>query len=84
VALGLVAVLIVGGVWGATRKDEPVRADERKRLIARRDKLFQELVRLEADQRRGKSNPVRREELMSSLEQVYGALDSTDAALRAS
>lgn len=84
VALGLVAVMIVGGAWAAARKDEPARADERKRLLARRDKLFQELVRLENDQRRGKSNPARREELLSSLEQIYGALDSTDAALRAS
>ena len=38
----------------ATRKGRPKRGDERKRLIARREKLFQDLVRLEHDHRRGR------------------------------
>jgi len=56
---------------------------ERKRLIARRDKLFNDLVRLEHDRRNGRVDDrrytARREELVSSLEQVYGALDSDDS-----
>jgi hypothetical protein len=43
------------------------------------------LVRLELDRRRGRGDPsryaVRREELMSALEHVYGALDSEDTTL---
>jgi hypothetical protein len=85
VALGLVGFMIVAGVWAATRKDdEAASGDERKRLLGRREKLFQELIRLEHDQRRGKGSVARRDELLSSLEQVYGALDSTDAELRTS
>ena len=80
VALGLAALVVIVGVWAGTRQDGPAQGDERKRLIARRDKLFQELVRLEQDQRRGKGNPARREELLSQLELVYGALDTDDAA----
>jgi hypothetical protein len=83
VALGLAVLVVVVGVWASTRKDEVVDGDERKRLVSRRDKLFHELVRLEQDQRRGKGNPARREELLSQLEAVYGALD-TDTGLRAS
>ena len=46
-------------------------------------KTFQDLVRLESDQRRGKIDPsrytTRREELLEGLEHVYGALDEDDA-----
>jgi hypothetical protein len=59
-----------------------LQASERKRLIARREKLFQDLVRLENDQRRGRVDgrrfAARREELVTSLEQVYSALDSDE------
>jgi hypothetical protein len=62
--------------------DATARQAERKRLIARREKLFQELVRLENEHRRGRIEPpkfaTRREELLQALEQVYGALDSDD------
>jgi hypothetical protein len=83
VALTLAVVVILAGVWASTRRPDPgARASERKRLIARREKLFQDLLRLENDQRRGKIDgrrfSVRREELLASLEQVYGALDSDD------
>jgi hypothetical protein len=51
-------------------------------LIARREKLFNELVRLENDRRRAKIDDRRytgrREELVALLEQIYGALDSHD------
>jgi hypothetical protein len=83
VALTLAAAVILAGVWASTRRPDPTsRASERKRLVARREKLFQDLVRLENDQRRGRIDArrfaVRREELLASLEQVYGALDSDD------
>jgi hypothetical protein len=84
-ALTLAAVVVLAGVWAASRReDQGSRASERKRLIARREKLFQDLMRLEHDQRRGRIEArrfsVRREELVTSLEQVYGALDSDDSS----
>jgi hypothetical protein len=84
VALLLAAVIAAIGVWAASRPgpDAGSRAEERKQLIARRDRLFNELVRLENDRRRGKIDDRRyagrREELVVSLEQIYGALDSHD------
>ena len=69
---------------GSRRRDEcRARAAERKRLIARREKLFGDLVRLENEHRRGKSDEARyesrREELLAALEHIYGALDSDDS-----
>ena len=50
--------------------------------MARREKLFQDLVSLEHDHRRGRIGPERyvsrREELVAALEHVYGALDPDD------
>ena len=63
--------IVVLGVWvAADGTDESAdRAAERKRLIARREKLFQDLVRLEHEQRRGKIDraryTARREELLA-------------------
>lgn len=79
-ALSLASVILLAGVWAGTR---PVgageNANERKRLTARREKLLQELVRLEQDRRRGKGDEARyrarREDLLAALEQVYGTLD---------
>ncbi len=52
-------------------------------LIARREKLFQDLVKLEHDHARGKVDTarytVRREEMVQALEHLYGALDEDDA-----
>jgi hypothetical protein len=81
IAAGLIVLL---GIWGASRKEDPaVRAAERKRLLARRGKLFAELVRLENDHRQGRGDQShyagRREELVAALEHVYGALDVDDA-----
>jgi hypothetical protein len=84
-ALMLAAAIALIGVWAATRPTGAAEAsiDERKQLIARRDKLFNELVRLENDRRRGKVDDRRysgrREELIASLEQIYSALDGPDA-----
>ena len=85
VALTLAVVVALAGIWAATLRQDPNSwANERKRLVARREKLFQDLVRLEHDQRRGRIDgrrfTARREELLASLEQVYGALDSDDSS----
>ena len=85
-ALGLAIVIIALGAWAASKPAaaEPSRAAERKRLIARREKLFAELVRLEQDYRSGRVDPakyaVRRDELIGALEPLYGALDVETAA----
>jgi hypothetical protein len=83
VALALAVVIALFGVWAGTRSEDPgARAAERKRLIARREKLFQDLIRLENDQRRGRIDQARytarREELVAALELIYGALDTDD------
>ena len=93
-ALLLAAGIILGGVWAATGvpKDAGARAAERKRLMARREKLFGDLVRLEHDcQHRlegrapgttavnDRRHIARREEIVAALEHIYGALDSDDA-----
>jgi hypothetical protein len=85
VALTLAAAVALAGVWASTRREDPTtRAGERKRLVARREKLFQDLVRLEHDHRRGRIDTrrfaARREDLLTALEQVYGALDSDDSS----
>jgi hypothetical protein len=82
----LLAAIVAGvGVWAASKPthDAESRAEERRELIARRDKLFNEFVRLENDRRRGKVDDRRytgrREELIAALEQIYGVLDSPGA-----
>jgi hypothetical protein len=81
----VLALAIAGiGVFAATRKsdDQRSRAAERQQLIARREKLFADLVRLEHDRaaKRGDERKLaaRREQLVSALEQIYGALDRGD------
>jgi hypothetical protein len=75
-----VAIVLLGG-WFASRKSaiEPSRVAERKRLIARREKLMGDLVRVEQERRSGRIDPARyaakREDLVAALEIVYGALD---------
>jgi hypothetical protein len=84
IALAMATLVVLAGAWFATRPtgDASTQAAERKRLIARREKLFNELARLEQDHRGGRADDrryaTRREELMVSLEQVYGALESHD------
>jgi hypothetical protein len=82
-ALSLAGLIVLGGVWAAGRStDTTVRETERKRLIARREKLLADLVRLENDYRDSRGDRTRyagrREELIASLEHVYGALDDPD------
>ena len=84
IALVLAAGIVAIGAWAAMRPagDPDDKAGERKRLVARREKLFQDLVRLEHDHRRGRIDAgryrSRREDLLQSLEQVYGALDDDE------
>jgi hypothetical protein len=79
-AMGIAFVGVVAA--GKTPAPEPGRAAERKRLLARREKLLNELAKLEADHRNGRADDrryaVRREELVAALEPVYGALDSDE------
>jgi hypothetical protein len=83
-ALALAVCVLLVGSWFATRPtgDASAQAGERKRLIARREKLFNELARLDQERRSGRTDErrasARREELMSALEQVYNALESHD------
>jgi hypothetical protein len=83
VALSLAGLILVGGVLLLLRRPaSSPQKDERKRLIARREKLFHDLVRLENDRRAGKGSQryeTRREELVAALERIYGALDADDA-----
>ena len=82
-ALSLAGLILLAGVWAATRPDDSsAREVERKRLIARREKLLAELVRLESDYRSGRGDRARytsrREDLFTSLEHVFSALDDPD------
>ena len=83
-ALTLAGVILLAGVWLGTRKQEAGATDgERKRLIARREKLFGELLKIERERRNGRNDDraaTRREELMAQLEHVYGVLDNSDHA----
>jgi hypothetical protein len=83
-ALSLAAVIVAIGVLASSRRpDRNAGATaERRRLVARRDKLFNDLVRLEYEHRNGRGDharyTARREELMTALERLYGALDGDD------
>jgi hypothetical protein len=82
----VLAMAIVGiGVWSVTRPDDhAAQVAERRRLAARRQKLLNDLVKLEADYRTRKVDPARyqsrREALVASLEHVYGELDTDEAS----
>jgi hypothetical protein len=89
-ALTLALVIALAGVWAATRPrdDSGSRVNERKRLVARREKLLGDLVRLE--RARGVDRAptagdgpykARREAIVAALEQVYGALDDSDGVV---
>jgi len=77
IALTLAVIIIALGVWAATRHQDETA--ERKRLVARREKLLNDLVRIESDRRSGRLDApryaARRAELVAALEGVYGELD---------
>jgi hypothetical protein len=84
ITLMLAGLIVAIGVWagGRTTTDAAERAAERKRLIARREKLFGDLVKLEHDRRNGRADErrysSRRAELIAALEAVYSALDDSE------
>jgi len=84
IALALAVMIVVGGVWASTRTSDETsaRTAERKKLLAKRDRLFNDLVRLEHDRRSGRVDDrryaTRREEIVAALEHVYGALESDE------
>jgi hypothetical protein len=85
ITLAVAFGIIVVGVWASRRTGDPADgAAERRRLIARRETLFADLLKLEMDQRNGRGDrarsAARREELVAALEQIYGALDGDDRA----
>jgi hypothetical protein len=91
-AVSIASLIVLAGVWAATRKEDGTAQEAaRKRLMARREKLFGDLVKVERDRRSGRGDPgnavrlvARREELIASLEHIYGALDDSDARAGAS
>ena len=83
IALSLAVAIVIVGVFAVRRSPRnPSVAEEKKRLSARREKLFADLVRLETDHRAGRGDPVkysaRREELIAALVRIYSALDDPD------
>jgi hypothetical protein len=85
ITLALAIGIIVVGAWASRRTgDLADRAAERRRLIARRETLFAELLKLEMDPRNGRGDrprsAARRKDLVTALEQIYGALDGDDRA----
>ena len=79
IAMGIAAAIVLIGIVALRRPADPdEQGSVRKRLVARREKLFQELLRLEQDHRRGRIDAARygerRTALLEALENVYGAL----------
>lgn len=84
-ALALAVVILAAGGWAAFRGRTARGAEvERKRLEAERERLFAQLTALEASHRSGAIDPptyaTRRRTLITSLEQIYAALDEEVAA----
>ncbi len=85
VALVLAGIILAAGVWGSRRGGLPKQPDQdrRKRLDAKRDRLFAELTSIEQQHRENTIDPeryaARRRELLASLERVYAQLDDEAA-----
>jgi hypothetical protein len=84
-SLSLAFGIALIGVWAASRPNAGAVKADKQQVIAKREKLFQELVRLENDRRNNRGERSRyverREALIASLEQLYGSLDTDEAAL---
>jgi hypothetical protein len=78
VALTMAGLVIVAGVWLAFGK-RPKDDDARRRLVERRNRLLGELARLDERQSHAPNYAVRRQQLVSELEQIYGELDEEGA-----
>lgn len=86
VALTLAGVILLGGLWGAMRRRKPTpgEVDRRRRLEAKRDRLFVELVAIEEQHRArtidAERYAARRGELVAALERLYADIDEEAAA----
>ena len=80
-ALALAAVLLLAGAWGAAGgADDEAGRERRRRLEARKDKLFADLVTVERQRSGGRIGATkyasRRATLVAALEGVYRELDA--------
>lgn len=80
IALVLAFLIIGTGVWAAVPpKETRSAAGRQKQLVARREKLFAELVKIEGQWRAGRVDraryTTRRHDLIAQLERIYGELD---------
>jgi hypothetical protein len=77
-----IAIVLIGIAFGRRAPAAESSPSERKRLMARKERLLQDLVRLETEQRAGKIDQARygarREEIVQALEEVYDALEADD------
>lgn len=86
VALALALAILAAGVWTFLRTPRlsPGDVERRRRIEARRDRLFAELASLEDQHRSRTVDPeryaARRGELVAGLERVYAELDGEAAA----
>jgi hypothetical protein len=84
IALTLAGVVIVLGVWFGRPREQSADKARRAELFARREQLLDRLVALDREGRGGRIPAerfgVRRDELIRSLERVYGELDSSPGA----
>jgi hypothetical protein len=85
VALGLVVLILLTGAFTSTRTRGTTTPEAARRALEiRREKLFDELVQLEQSHRAGRlaAEPYasRRQQLVTSLERVYAALDDEAVA----
>jgi hypothetical protein len=84
-ALCLAVIILVGGVWLAARPGPVVNAEaeRRRKLRARRDRLFSDLADVESRRRAtsiaDEQYEAQRAKLVQALERIYAELD-TDAA----
>jgi hypothetical protein len=85
VALALAGAILAAGVWGSSRRRPAKQAgqDRRKRLDAKRDRLFAELTAIEEQHRENTIDPdryaARRRELLAALERIYAQIDDEAA-----
>jgi hypothetical protein len=86
VALGLAALILGAGAWASVRPGQVAAADDarRRKLSAKRDRLFAELAGVEEQHRSGAIDggryALRRSELVRDLERIYAELDEEAAA----
>jgi hypothetical protein len=80
-ALTLALIMLGAGGWAATRRPSPTANAARvKQLTGRREKIFNDLIRLEQQRRAGSVDAAkyaeRRPALVAQLERIYRDLDS--------